>query len=122
MLLDRIYKKLASWKGNYVSTGSRLTIINSILMKLPLYLMSFFFLQQWIINRMDQVCWNFFGKDVGSRLGANAWFSWSALCSPCGYKGVGIKNLQNFNIALLAKWWLLVLTTNQVNRSNWPSR
>jgi len=103
-LLDRIDKKLVTGKSNYLSKGSRLTLINSILTGLPLYFMSFVFILRWIINRMDQVCWSFFWKGCGFTSGAQCLVSWSVLCSPCGYKGMGIKNLWDFSIVLLAKW------------------
>jgi hypothetical protein len=39
---ERVEKRLASWKGKHLSIGGRLTLINSVLNSLPLYMMSFF--------------------------------------------------------------------------------
>jgi hypothetical protein len=39
---ERFEKRLSSWKGKHLSIGGRLTLINSVLSSLPLYMMSFF--------------------------------------------------------------------------------
>ena len=37
-----------------------------------------------------------------------AWVSWENICKPKAVGGLGIKNLQKFNVALVAKWrWRL---------------
>jgi len=39
---ERFEKPLSSWKGKNLSTGGRLTLINSVLSSLPMYMMFFF--------------------------------------------------------------------------------
>jgi hypothetical protein len=39
---ERVEKRLANLKGKLISIGGRLTLINSILSSLPIYMMSFF--------------------------------------------------------------------------------
>ena len=39
---DRIEKRLSGWKGNLLSIGGRLVLINSILSSLPMFMLSFF--------------------------------------------------------------------------------
>jgi len=48
---ERVEKRLSSWKGKHLSIGGRLTLINSVLSSLPMYMMSFFamFLKIWTI-------------------------------------------------------------------------
>jgi hypothetical protein len=35
-------KRLSRWKGKHLSAGARLTLVNSVLSSLPMYMMSFF--------------------------------------------------------------------------------
>ncbi|GKV48357.1 hypothetical protein SLEP1_g55180 [Rubroshorea leprosula] len=41
-MVESVRKKLASWKGRYLSMGGRITLINSVLSSLPVFLMSVF--------------------------------------------------------------------------------
>jgi hypothetical protein len=43
---ERFEKRLSSWKGKHLSTGGRLTLINSVLSILPMYMMSFSLYQE----------------------------------------------------------------------------
>ena len=40
---EHFEKRLSSWKGKHLSTGRWLTLINSVLSNLPMYMMSFFY-------------------------------------------------------------------------------
>jgi hypothetical protein len=42
MIEERIEKKLSSWKEKYLSVGGRLMLINSVLMSLTMFMLSFF--------------------------------------------------------------------------------
>ena len=59
-LLDRIDKRLASWKGHTLSREGRLILVNSILSSLLLYFISFFFIPQWVIDHIDRLRRAFF--------------------------------------------------------------
>lgn len=39
-LIEKVDKKLASWKGNLLSLGGRLTLVNAMLSAIPAYFMS----------------------------------------------------------------------------------
>ncbi|WMV14046.1 hypothetical protein MTR67_007431 [Solanum verrucosum] len=41
-VIERCEKRLAKWKGQYLSLGGRVTLVNSVLDALPTYVMSFF--------------------------------------------------------------------------------
>jgi hypothetical protein len=39
---DKVEKKVASWEGNLISTGSRLILVETCLSNVPSFMMSFF--------------------------------------------------------------------------------
>lgn len=98
-------KRLASWKGSFLSLGGRLTLVNSVLTALPTYWMSIFRLPAWVIKKIDQLRRDFLwtGPDIDNL--ACRLVSWKNLCRPRDHGGWGILDLQTFNHALLGKWW-----------------
>jgi hypothetical protein len=46
-----VEKRLASWKGKHLSIGGRLTVINSVLSSLPMYMMSFFAIPKDVLKK-----------------------------------------------------------------------
>ena len=49
----RFEQRLSSWKGKNLSTGGRLTLINSDLSSLPMYMMSFFEIPKEVRKKLD---------------------------------------------------------------------
>ena len=50
---ERFEKRLSSWKGKHLSTGGCLTLINSVLSSLPMYMMSFFEIPKGVRKKLD---------------------------------------------------------------------
>ena len=50
---DRFEKKLSCWKGNLMSYGGRLILINSVLTSMPMFLLSFFEIPVGVRKRLD---------------------------------------------------------------------
>lgn len=104
-LIQKVRRRLSSWKIQYLSLGGRLTLVNSVLSALPTYWMSIFKLPCWVIKALDRIRRDFLwsGPDLshhGCRL-----VGWRSLCRPREQGGWGILDLHNFNMALLGKWW-----------------
>ncbi|WVZ95101.1 hypothetical protein U9M48_040905 [Paspalum notatum var. saurae] len=57
---ERFEKRLSSWKGKHLSIGGRLTLINSVLSSLPMYMMSFFDVPKGVIRKLDYFRSRFF--------------------------------------------------------------
>lgn len=74
---------------------------------LPLYYISFFKEPKKVIEEMVRIQRNFlWGGSEDSR--KMAWVRWSKLCLPKEWGGLGIRNMEVFNLALLGKWrWKL---------------
>ncbi|XP_039146809.1 uncharacterized protein LOC120284053 [Dioscorea cayenensis subsp. rotundata] len=109
VLILKVKVRLTSWKANYLSVGGRLTLINSVLTALPTYLMSIFRLPKWVVNRIDRLRRDFLWKGPDIDRPKCRLVNWHRLCLPRDQGGWGIINLEEFNCALLGKWWWKVL-------------
>lgn len=54
-LVDKIEHKLQHWKGQMLSSGGRMTLINSVLSAVPLYTLSIYKVPKTIIARIDRL-------------------------------------------------------------------
>ena len=54
-VVERIEKKLSSWKGRYLSMGGRVTLIKSILSRIPIYFLSCFHCPKTVSWRIERL-------------------------------------------------------------------
>jgi hypothetical protein len=57
---ERFQKKLSSWKGKLLTSGGRLVLINFVLSRLPLYMLSFFRIPKGVLEKLDYYRSRFF--------------------------------------------------------------
>jgi len=108
---ERFEKRLSSWKGKNLSTGGRLTLINSVLSSLPMYMMSFFEIPKGVLKKLDYFRSRFFWQcDEHKRKYRLA--KWDILCEPKEQGSLDIHNLELKNTALLSKWLYRLLKTD----------
>ena len=107
-LLERIEKKLGSWKGKHLSYGGRLVLINSVLSSLPLYMLSFFEIPREVLKKVDYLRSRFFWQSDQQKKKFRL-AKWSILCQPKDIGGLGIKNIDIQNKCLLSKWLFKLL-------------
>lgn len=102
-VIQKIAKRLESWKGGCLSKGGRLILINSVLEALPNFYMSLFKLPVRIAQKMEQLMRNFLWQRFGEN-SANVLVAWDKVTKPKDQGGLGIGNLLIHNKALLGKW------------------
>lgn len=66
-VVERINKKLASWKKTYISLGGRITLIKAIMVNVPIYYMSLFRMPKKIILALEKCEWDFHWEGVKER-------------------------------------------------------
>lgn len=101
-LIDKFAYRLAGWKGNCLSRGGRLTLLNSVLTSLPLYYMSYFRLPQWVIQKIDQIRRGFLWKGAVYAHGSSSLISWETVCTPRDRGGWGFLTYRT----LIPLFWL----------------
>jgi Reverse transcriptase (RNA-dependent DNA polymerase) len=105
LLIDKFHKKLPQWKGNHLSLGGRLVLLNSVLSSITLYYISLFKIPAWVLSRIDQIRKRFLWAGVNSSTTRKYYLvRWATVCRAKEFGGWGIINLAQMNCALLCKW------------------
>ena len=102
-ILEKMERKLTSWKKLYLSKGGRVTLIKSTISNLPTYFLSLFPIPAFVANHITRFQRDFLWGGLGDEPKFHL-VDWSTVCTPLSSGGLGIRNLRTFNIALLGKW------------------
>jgi hypothetical protein len=60
MIEEKFQKNLASWKGNLLSVGGRLVLINFVLNSIDMFMISFFEVPKGVLKKLDYYRSRFF--------------------------------------------------------------
>lgn len=93
-------------------------LLKSVAQSMPSYTMNIFLLPKSLCEDIEHLMnkyWWGSGGSVGSGI---RWMSWSKICVPKRYGGLGFKQLHQFNLALLRKqgWCFLTNPSSHVAR------
>ncbi|WMV34452.1 hypothetical protein MTR67_027837 [Solanum verrucosum] len=112
-VIEKCEKKLARWKTQYLSMGGRLTLINSVLNALPIYMMSLFPIPTRVIKKLDRIRRNFLWQGNNEKKRFHL-VKWESVVTGKKNDGLGIKNLIFQSEALRMKWLWRYLFEDQL--------
>ncbi|GJZ31357.1 RNA-directed DNA polymerase, eukaryota, reverse transcriptase zinc-binding domain protein, partial [Tanacetum coccineum] len=101
-LLDKIKSKVKIWKNRSLSYAGRLQLIAIVLDSIHVYWALVFLLPTTIIIEINRLL-KWFLWNQGDTSKGKAKVAWKDICRPKDQGGLGLKNLQTWNHALLAK-------------------
>ncbi|GAU31392.1 hypothetical protein TSUD_19380 [Trifolium subterraneum] len=109
-VLARLKNRLSGWKSRFLSFGGRLVLLKSVLQSLPVYALSFFKAPTGIISSIDSI---FIKKKFGEGVEDSRkipWINWKSICLRKEGGGLGVRQMREFNLALLGKWcWRMLV-------------
>nr|KAJ0198574.1 hypothetical protein LSAT_V11C700342390 [Lactuca sativa] len=107
-LIDKVKNRINDWKNKSLSYAGRLQLISAVLASLPVYWASVVLLLKGIIKEVEKIMRNFLWSSGQNSKGI-AKVSWNEICKPKIYGGLGLKNLRDWNIALLSsRIWKII--------------
>ncbi|RVW92209.1 putative ribonuclease H protein [Vitis vinifera] len=100
---EKVRRRLARWKRQYISKGGRITLIRSVLASMSIYHMSLFRMPKSVAKRLDKVQRDFLWGGGSEEKKAHL-IKWEAICEDKSKGGLGLRKLVFLNKALLGKW------------------
>ncbi|GKV43653.1 hypothetical protein SLEP1_g50917 [Rubroshorea leprosula] len=108
-VIDIMKKRLSNWKRDSLSFGGRIILLNYVLSSILMYYFSTLKAPKQVTLLLTKLQRNFlWGGGENSR--KTTWVKWETICNRKLEGGLGVKDLQKFNLALLGKWrWRFLL-------------
>jgi hypothetical protein len=105
-LIDKIGSRLPGWKGRLLSTSGRETLVKTVLSSQPIYHMTAFPEQKWLIRKIDRLRRSFLwrGETPDKVYGGHSLVNWPTTCLPKIKGGLGVLDLERFARALRLRW------------------
>ncbi|GAU34127.1 hypothetical protein TSUD_66060 [Trifolium subterraneum] len=103
---DRIWKRINSWRGRALSKAGKEVMIKSVLQAIPSYVMSMFILPTSLIADIEKMINAFWWRGGNNNNNNNKgihWLAWDRLACPKAHGGLGFRNFEAFNKAVVAK-------------------
>ncbi|RVW72100.1 Rhodanese-like domain-containing protein 8, chloroplastic [Vitis vinifera] len=100
---ERVRRRLALWKRQYISKGGRITLIKSTLASMPIYQMSIFRMPKSVAKRVEKIQRDFLWGG-GNLEGKIHLVKWDVVCTEKRNGGLGLRRIATLNRALLGKW------------------
>ncbi|KAG2276627.1 hypothetical protein Bca52824_059182 [Brassica carinata] len=100
--LERITSKLHSWTVKLLSFAGKVKMIYSVIYGMVNFWSSVFVLPKWFYAKVDSLCSGFLWKNsTSSAVGARV--SWVNICKPKSEGGLGIRQLEEFEMVFRLK-------------------
>ncbi|XP_050211430.1 uncharacterized protein LOC126661619 [Mercurialis annua] len=101
-IIDKIERKLLGWKENLLSMAGKEILLKAVIAAIPVYSMMCFKLPLSLCKRINSLMSKFWWGSTQQKR-KMSWVAWHKMCKSKWEGGLGFKDFNAFNQALLAK-------------------
>ena len=102
-IIDRIIKGVSGWLGRYLTYKGKIILLCACVISIPAYLMYVIKFPKWAINVINSQMAHFFWGNLGDQHKYHL-ANWGLITRRKEYGGMGVPNIKEYNMALLASW------------------
>ena len=99
---ERVWSKIKGWKEKLLSNAGREVLIKLVLQAVPTFTIGCFKLPKSLCKDIASLICKFWWGYKGEARKIH-WVAWNKLCLPKSQGGLGSRDIENFNLALLGK-------------------
>lgn len=102
-LKDKVWTKIKSWNTKLLSRAGKAVLLRNVAQTIPAYTMSCFLIPKTLCQEMERMMNAFWWSSNSSNNKGIKWLSWSSMSMSKKQGGLGFRDLDGFNLALLGK-------------------
>lgn len=101
-LIEKVSGRIGSWSSRLLSQAGRVTLINSVLCSIPVYLAAAASIPKSTINYIECLCVGFlWGSSEGRQ--RRHWVPWNVIQRPILEGGLGVRSIWHVQLSLAVK-------------------
>lgn len=99
---ERVWKRIQNWKNSFLSKTGKEVLIKVVLLAIPTYSMSVFIVPKKLCKDLEAMFSRFWWRNKQNEKGIH-WWSCDKMSYSKAMRGMGFRNMELFNKAMLAK-------------------